>query len=78
MYTSRLVKQAAVDGCTMPMVEFKGKRFVPSSDEELRRVKERVGVGENVLVDSLDDEEGIWIEPIDGDFRLPASLTRAL
>ena len=78
MDASRIVKPATVDGRTVPMVEFKGKRFVPASDEELRRAKERVALGENVLVGLLDSEDGVWIEPIAGGYPLPVCLTRVL
>lgn len=73
-----IVKQTTVNGRTVPMVELNNKRFVPAGDDELRRVCDSVAVGELVIIDALEDIDGVWIEPTDGICRRPICLTQAL
>lgn len=73
-----IVKQTTVNGRTVPMVEFNNKRFVPADEDELRRACYEVAPGELVVVDALEDTDGVWIEPTDGSNRRPVCLTQAL
>lgn len=73
-----VVKQITVNGRTVPMVELNSRQFVPANDDELRRVCDSVAVGEFVIIDALEDIDGVWIEPTDGACRRPVCLTQAL